>query len=217
MGYHVRTQLPDLSDFKHGFLAVNTIFAGLGPSDFTTRALMSAYLRLAGTACQQYEAGRQLIEWLWRESHGSIPLGAIQAACGFFEACITNMHRATGVMIALKRQKNVQQDVKDILPERVRFTQEPVAARLRTMRNAVHHFEGLILKGKPPDNKPIALTADGLVTTSGKDAVKVIDRLKIGDQEILFDELCQWLREMAECAKALQSYRPASPTAPSEN
>jgi hypothetical protein len=208
MGYYIDVKLPDLSEFKDGFPAVNVLFAGLGPADFKTRALMAAFLRLTGTAIRQYENARAIVQWLHSATHSAIPVGAFHDSSGYFEACITNMHRATQAMLALKRRPDIQMDVKAVLPKKIHFTQDTVEQRVREVRDAVQHFDELIFQGVPSPGVAIVLVADGYEENRGDDTFKVIDRLKIGNYEIRFDELCQWLREMAKCANALRSYGP---------
>lgn len=207
--YYVDVRIPDLSAFRPGFPGhyVRLIFRDNQPQDFRTRALTSTFIQLTETAIWQYENGRELIEEFWiKRDPGSIPIGSFIRASGYFESCITNMHRATECMIAIRGRRYVQQDAKDLLPKPIRFIQEPVAGRLRAMRNAVQHFERQILAGQPPNKVRYILAADGPEIEEGDDKTKLIDRLMIGEIEIEFSELCQWLQEMAKCAGAISNY-----------
>jgi hypothetical protein len=148
--------------------------------------------------------------WITRNP-ASVPIDAFISASGYFEACITNVHRATECMKAIKRRRDVQLDVKQLLPKGIRFIQEPVAGRVRNMRDAIQHFEREILSSSGEVTN-VMLVADGSVIERGEDKVKIINMLKIGDHQIDFCDLSYWLREMAKCAEVISRYRRPTPS-----
>ena len=78
-------------------------------------------------------------------------------------------------------------------------------------RDTLHHVDELIVKGRLQDGQPFALMPDGPETPhpiESNQTIKKIDRIVIGSHEILFVDLCAWLREMANMAAKISKFDP---------
>jgi hypothetical protein len=143
-------------------------------------------------------------------THAAIPLEVHTMASAYFEACLTNMHRAVRCMIKIRSRPDVPADLKSLIPKKPRFTEPRVADRIRDVRDAAQHLEEQVLKGTVPEKTPFMIIAVGQETPVPEEpgqTLKTIDRLQIGTYEIKFSELCAWLQEMGECAEKITNYQ----------
>jgi hypothetical protein len=98
-----------------------------------------------------------------------------------------------------------------MFPDTPHFTKDAIANRIREIRDAIQHMDERVLKGEIPEGTTFMLTATGPVTPvpdsdQPNQTLKKIDRLTIGDTEVLFTELVAWLREMGKCAELISQY-----------
>ena len=112
----------------------------------------------------------------------------------------------------IRSNREVPADLKALFPTKPRFTADVVADRLRGVRDTIQHMEEKVLKAEIPEGTPFMLTATGDETPvhdsdQPNQTLKVIDRLIIGDMQIFFAELAEWLTEMGDCAAVISKYQ----------
>jgi len=206
---YIELELPDLQGFPDGFRDywLNITFTNNPPIAYHIRGIVTNYVRLVEAAMADYRHARLLTHsgWTlttaWGRDHNR--------ACGYFEACLSNMHRAIRFMKRILNHPEIPQTLKNLFSNKPLFTRTSVADRICNIRNAIHHLDEKILKGIIPKDTPFTLMATGLevpVPLEPGQTLKTIDRLRIGHHEILFSEMCAWLLEMACCAEQISIY-----------
>ena len=68
----------------------------------------------------------------------------------------------------------------------------------------------MLLDGRIQEGQLIALLPDGPETahpTESNQTIKTIDRLAIGESELLFIDLVAWLKEMGQFAEKIANYK----------
>ncbi len=208
----VETAMPELTLYPNGFPShwLNILFLGNRPDAFKIHAIVTTYVRLVELAYVHYKHARQQVEAFWNH-HGSLMIGSHNLGATYFEDCINSMHRAVLCMRRIRSFPEVPADLKAIFPDRPTFTTDAVADRIRGIRDAIQHMDERVLKGIIPESTPFMLTASGPEapfpdSSQPNQTLKVIDRLIIGDREVLFSELIAWLHEMGECAERISKY-----------
>jgi hypothetical protein len=206
----IQLEIPELTEFSNGFPShwVNIIFTRNRPDTYQIHAIVTTYVRLVEAAMAEYRQGRLLVHAFWNH-HGSLQMSAHNMAAAYFEACLTNMHRAVQCMIKIRGRRDVPEDLKSLIPKKPRFTEDRIASRIRDVRHAVQHLEEQVLDGTVPERTPFMIQAVGPeapIPEEPGQTLKTIDRLQIGSFEITFSELCSWLREMGQCAEAISRY-----------
>jgi len=208
----VEMKIPALTRFSNGFPTfwLSQLFSGHHSTNFQERAVIATYMRLVEGWCVYYEYGRRHAEGIWREGIG-IPMGGINLTATYFESCITSMHRAVLCMRRIRGGVGREELVR-VFRTKLDFVNDKVANRLRDMRDSIQHTDGQILDGAIPENTPFALTVTGpeVPVADPKQrgqTLKTIDRLVLGDNELLFAELATWLNEMGECAEIISNFK----------
>ena len=155
----------------------------------------------------EYREARPLIHKAWNDD--GMGLRDNIRACAYFEACLTNMHRAVLFMRRILNRPDVPKALKNLFPDKPLFTRSHITDRICNVRNAIQHLDKKVLNGTIPANTPFALRANGPETPIPHEpaqTLKTIDRLQIGSHEIPFSDLCKWLLEMARCAEQISEY-----------
>jgi hypothetical protein len=208
----VEIAIPELTLYPNGFPRhwLNIIFLGNRPDSYKLHAITTTYVRLVEGAYVHYRLARQCVHSLWN-THNSLAIGSHNLSATYFEDCINSMHRAVLCMKGIRGRRDVPADLKGLLPQKPQFTTDAVAHRLRNLRDAIQHMDQLVLKGEIPEGTPFMLMATGPETpvadpNQPKQTRKVIDRLVIGEKELLFADLVRWLHEMGECAEVISNY-----------
>ena len=120
------------------------------------------------------------------------------------------MHRAVLCMTRIRSYREVPADLKALFPDRPLFTTDAVANSIRDIRNTIQHMDDRVVRETTiPKDTPFMLMATGPETPvldQPGQTLKVIDRLTIGSEELLFTELVTWLHEMGECAEVISKY-----------
>lgn len=210
---YVTIEIPEIAEFPNGFQSywAKTLFIGKVSADYKINALASTYMRLVEAALVEYRLARPQLNAFWN-THDSFNLSAMHRAISHFETCLTNMHRAISCFVRFRRRPEVPDELRATLnKEKPEFIAARVSDRLREMRNAIHHLEERVADGTIGEGESFVLAPDGIETphpTEPGQTDKVIDRLKIGSQEILFSELAGWLTEMARFAEKISTYEP---------
>jgi hypothetical protein len=208
---HVEIRIPELTKYPNGFPEhwLKTLFLDKGPNTYQARALMSTYIRLVEGAYAHYGTARSHVYTFWN-THTGIAIGSVNLSSTYFEDCINCMHRAVLCITGIRGNKQIPADVKKVLSSRPRFATGAVANRIRAMRHAVQHMDERVLQGKIVEGSLFAIAANGPEVPAEELGVgqtrKIIDRLIMGDQEIMFSELSEWLAEMGDCAELISKY-----------
>ena len=208
----VNVDIPEITQFANGFPRhwMNVFLLGNRPDEYRAHAVVTTYVRVVEGAFIHYALARENVNRFWN-THTSIAIGNHNLSSTYFEDCITLMHRAALCMTRIRgRKATVPADLKELFPNRPRFTADQVRGRLRRVRDAIQHMDEQVANGEIPQNTPFQLTAGGPETPvpdQPGQTLKVIDRLTIGDQTVLFTELVEWLIEMGQCAETISNYR----------
>jgi hypothetical protein len=208
----VEVNIPELTKYTNGFPShwMNITFLGNRPDAYKIHAIVTTYVRLVEGALVHYSQARLHVLRLWN-THTAIAIGSHNLSATYFEDCINSMHRATLCMRRVRSNREVPANLKALFPIKPRFTADAVADRLRGVRDTIQHMEEKVLKAEIPEGTPFMLTATGderPVPDSDQpnQTLKVIDRLIIGDKQIFFSELAEWLTEMGDCAEVISNY-----------
>jgi hypothetical protein len=202
-------EIPDLSELKtfYGEHYLNITFLGNRVGNFQVASLISAFVRLTEASIHQYQSGRAHVETFWN-THQSIAMSAILLGSSYFESCLVSVHRGIEHMNKIRNRADVPDDLKALLPRRLRFIEADAAARIKEFRDTIQHLDEKVLNGEVPEGTYAAVMATGPITPTGDgNELKRIDRLSIGTKELEFSHLAEWLREMSECAVGISKYR----------
>lgn len=210
----VKIEIPELTLYPNGFPLYwgSSIFlTGNRARDYQVTAILSTYIRLVEAAFIQYKEARRLILKVW-SNHSAIEIGAANHSATNFENCITSMHRSVLCMQKIRGIRAVPDDIKALFPKRPVFAIDTVANRLRDIRNTIQHLDDQVLNGTIPSGAPFTFLATGpespvLESDQPGQTLKVIDRLAIGSNELLFSDIFNWLKEMGDCAEKISQHR----------
>jgi hypothetical protein len=209
----VEIAIPELTQYPNGFPShwMNIIFLGNRPDDYKSHAIITTYVRLVEGAYVHYRNARQLVQAVWN-NHGAIAIGSHNLSSIYFEDCINSMHRAVLCMKGIRHNREVPEGLRSMFPDTPHFTKDAIANRIRGIRDVIQHMDARVLKGQIPEGTTFMLTATGPETpvpesNQPNQTLKRIDRLAIGDAEVLFTELVAWLREMGKCAESISKYK----------
>lgn len=193
---------------------LRSIFIRSASTRFEINALTSTYVRLVSAALVEYEEGSKRLREFW-STHTSVNLSAMNRSISHFESCIFNANRATNCFRRLRGDRMRDPIALALRQQKFHFSQAEIADRIREMRNEIHHLEDSVLDGLITQGQDFALKADGPEVphpTESNQTVKTIDRLVIGNHEILFSELVQWLEEMTVAVSMITEVLPNSST-----
>jgi hypothetical protein len=213
---HFELKLSELPEFPDGFpdYWLNILFRN-NPStvSYQVRAVITTYVRLVEAATTEYREARSLIHKAWNDD--GMGLRDNIRACAYFEACLSNMHRAVLFMRRIRNHHDVPDELKNKFKSEPQFIGPGIAEQICNVRHAIQHLDDRLLepfkRRRPPipENAPFALRANGPETPIPHDpgqTLKTIDRLQIGSHEIPFSDLCKWLLGMARCAEQISEY-----------
>lgn len=209
---YVILSAPEITDFPNGFISfwAKSIFVGSISSNYQINALASTYIRLVEAALIEYQLGTIKLQEFW-DDNKSINMSAVNRSISHYESCISNMHRATNCYLRLRKHRNPDALCMTLKIEKPSFTTDAVSNQIRIFRNEIHHLEQMVIDGRFVEGDPIALKPDGPVTphpTEFDQSIKTIDRLVIGQRELLFSNLTIWLKEMGYCAQKISNFNP---------
>jgi hypothetical protein len=209
----VEIAIPELTEYPSGFPGhwMNITFLGNRPDEYKIHAIVTTYVRLVEGAYVHYGNARRLVQAFW-DNHKAIAIGSHNLSAIYFEDCINSMHRAVLCMKRIRRNPEVPEGLKNMFPDTPHFTKDAIANRIRGIRDAIQHMDELVLKGQIPEGTAFMLMATGPETpvpdsNQPNQTLKRIDRLTIGDAEVLFTELVAWLHEMGKCAESISKYK----------
>lgn len=208
---YIEFDVPEISEYASGFPQywLKIVFIQSPSTQYQINALTSTYVRLVEAAIVEYHAGAAKLKEFWN-THTSFNLGAMHRSMSHFEACISDMHRATN---CFRRLRGGQDPLCAVLrTEKAQFANDTVADVFRAIRNEIHHLEGSVMDGTIRDGQPFALHPDGLEKphpTEPGQTIKTIDRLVIGSHEVLLRDLATWLKEMGRFATIIAEFLPS--------
>lgn len=219
---HMSIEVPELTEYPKGFPSfwVKTLFIGSVSQDFQVNALASTYVRLVEAAFVEYRLGHSKLKEFW-DTHDAINLAAMHRCIAHFESCLSDMLRAINCYGRLRRNKNQDPLALALNVKHAAFSAAGVADQIRHMRNAIHHLDQDLMKGRLQEGQGVALRPDGPERphpTEPHQTIKTIDRLTIAGRELLFSDLASCLREMGNIAERIANHdsRAARPPASDE-
>lgn len=201
-------RIPEIAEFPNGFphLYLNLIFQGSPSEDRVVNAVAYGYVRLVENALFEYRSGKEVFEG-YATPKGGWSFQAIGRFVSCFENCITSMHRAILFYRVLRRRND---PLAIALNEtRPGFNADAIADRLRTMRHAIQHADDRLRNNEIEEGRPTALAPSGPAKEDSDhqgQEVRIFDRLTLGTEVIMFEELALWLREMAQKADLIASF-----------
>ena len=122
-----KLNLPELSEYPDGFPDYwLNIQLRNNPStvSYKGRAVITTYVRLVEAAMTEYSEGQSLeLHKAWNED--GMGLRDNIRACAYFEACLSNMHRAVRFMIGIRSSRDVPRALKDLFPASASIHEAP--------------------------------------------------------------------------------------------
>lgn len=211
---YMEFDLPDLSESADGVPQywMKTLLIQSPSSRYQINALTSTYVRLVEAALIEYQLGAAKLREFW-DTHMSFNLGAMHRSMSHFETCLSNLYRATNCFRRLRHDRGQDPISLESSHEKAIFATDPVSDRFRLVRNEIHHLEEMVMDGRISEGQPFGLKPDGPEVshpTEPNQTIKTIDRLVIGEREVRFSELSDWLTEMVKNAKRISDYLPNS-------
>jgi hypothetical protein len=215
---HISIEVPEIAEYSQGFSQfwLKSLFIQSVSTNYQINALSSTYIRLVEASLVKYQLGTDKLREFWG-THISLNLGAAHRAISHYESCLSDMYRAVNCYRRLRRHRSQDGLAVMLNKEKPAFATDAVTDRFRLMRNEIHHLEALVVKGEIQEGQPFALMPDGPERphpTEPNQTVKSIDRLIIGQQEVTFAELAEWLREMGRSAEKIATFDPNSNLSP---
>lgn len=210
----IEFNIPDLGDAAKGVPQywAKSLFIQTASDRYQINALTSTYIRLVEAAIIEYQFGAVKLKEFW-DTHSSMNLSAMHRSISHFEACISNIYRATNCFRRLRRDREHDPIAKVLGEHRPAFAKDAFYDKFRLIRNDIHHLEEMVLEGRIAEGQSFALKPDGVEvdhpTNSGQ-TIKTINKLVIGGREVLFTELHQCLIEMMKFAEIIAEQLPAS-------
>lgn len=192
---------------------IRYLFVSSPSQDRTVNALASTYMRLVEAAIIEYRLASVALREVWSD-HSAVQLHKMHRAISHFESCVTNMHRAISTYRRLRNHPARDSLSATLVEPKPEFVSDKVAAPIRNARDAIHHLEGMLMGGEIRNDAPIALLPTGPEVSHPSvtgQTIKTIDRLTIGDHELLFREIARSLGEMEVMAIKIAQFDPRTP------
>ena len=218
---YVVIDAPAIDGYPLGFSQfwARAFFAQSVSADYQIFALASTYVRVVESALIEYRLGQERLREFW-ETGDTFKLSAAHRAITHFETCLSNMYRATNCFRRLRRHRVKDPLSLELNKHRPAFASDPIAKRFNQLRHEVHHMEELVTNGQLKQGQQFVLGPTGPEVahpTEPNQTIKTIDRLAIGEHELLFNELAAWLQEMKAIADKIANFvPPAYPSPPPE-
>ena len=179
--------MPDLSGLNSKTsltLLLNRTFAGGGPKDSRSYALVMNFIRVVDVLVTEYESAREsLTEFVNTPNNVISPL---LVATGSFELCITTMVRAINL------GRRVRKDIR--IARKMAVLSDVVWGRVNDMRNAIEHIDGQIANNTWVPGEPVCLIVKN-------------DRLELIGKEIEYSELAGWITQLQKLSENLAHYK----------
>lgn len=171
MTEEMRFDPPTLPPLKKvsGIFAMKRFFQGVGPPNSAVFGMVVNYVKLV----DQVAAAYPLVERALKDfaaSHGTLQWGLIMTACTQFEICIDGIHRALDFRDAISEWDVTPDDLKELLVIESEIVPKSVVEKMRRLRNAIHHTEDKIMRGKIAEGEAYTMypTKEGVELGSEK-------------------------------------------------
>jgi hypothetical protein len=191
----MKLDIPDISHLTRssGHFMLAKVFMGAGPKGVESSGLAMNFLRLTDLAITEYTSGREASLEFW-QSNEEFRLGSALRAAAHFEVCIDALKRAINHLKAMKGSPRVPQDFKDLFPRGLKLLTGEVEGKVTAMRHAIQHLEERIEHGEISEGQSLAL-------------LPMSDALELGDIEIRYRDLAEWLAEAHRLAQIVADYQ----------
>lgn len=183
-------EMPDLSGLNSKAsltLILNRMFAGGGPKDAKSYALVMNFVRVVDKLVVEYEGARtSLINFVNTPNNVVSPLLVATGEC---ESCISTMIRAVNLGRRIRRDPYGPQ-----LARQIPVLANGIWSRVNDMRNAIEHIDSQIANSIWVPGEPVCLFLKN-------------DRLKLIGEEIQYSELADWITQLHQLAEQLAQYK----------
>lgn len=191
-----RCDMPDLSELQPAVtlsLILHRMFAGGGPTNPKSFALVANLVRIVDALVRDYEYARlSLTRYVNTPNEVISPLFE---AISYSEECITNLLRAIRMARRI-RSDEYGPPIDKYLP----VLHDNVASRVTELRNAIEHVDGALIDGTWSEADP-----NCLITRD--------DRLELYGKEILYVELAKWITALHTIAVKLAQFKKTNDSA----
>lgn len=211
----IELQIAPLTRHADGFPGywTKTTFISRPFETYEGHAILSNFVRLVDGVGRSYRNAKALTEivyapnsgWRSSESHAAV----LQ-----FDCCIIWMHRAICCWRRARVLPNPPKKIAAVLMVKRAFSSGKNADLIRAMRDSLTHIESKVINGRVPTNTPYCPFATGPeipapTEKNFQQTKKIIDRLVVGKDEILFTQLVALIEEMGDCAASIADAIPS--------
>ena len=166
---------------------LNRAFAGGGPSEQKSYALLMNFVRIVDKLVADYERTRaNLIDYVNTPNNVMAPLIYATNNC---ESCITTMIRAIRLGRRIRRDPNGPQ-----IAKKISVLSDSVWNKLNSMRIAIEHIDDQIVNNTWAPGQPVCLIIKN-------------DRLEVVSEEITYVELANWVQQLNDLAGKLALHK----------
>jgi hypothetical protein len=146
-------EMPILSDINSQIsitLVLNRMFAGGGPKDPKSYALVMNFIRIVDKLVVEYEQTRAaLTEFI---STPNEVISPIMYATNYCESCISTLIRAINLGRRIRRDPNGPE-----IARKIAVLSDSVCSRVKAMKNAIEHIDEKIIKNTWTPGEPLCL------------------------------------------------------------
>ena len=132
--------LPRLNSKTSLTLLLNRVFAGGGPKDPKSYALVMNFIRVVDVLVTEYESARESLAKFVNTPNDVI--SPLLVATGSFELCITTMVRAVNLGRRIRRGRRGP-----TISKKMSVLSDTVWERVNGMRNAIEHIDSELANG----------------------------------------------------------------------
>ena len=183
-------EMPDLSSLNSKTsltLLLNRVFAGGGPKDPKSYALVMNFIRVVDVLVTEYESARESLAKFVNTPNDVI--SPLLVVTGSFELCITTMVRAINLGRRIRRDRRGP-----TISRKMSALSDAVWERVNGMRNAIEHIDSELANGSWVPGEPVCLLLKN-------------NRLELAGREILYSELAGWITQLQQLSEELAQYK----------
>jgi len=183
-------EMPDLSGLKSKAvltLILNRMFAGGGPKNSKSYALVMNFVRIVDKLITEYDETRaSFTEFVNTPNNVILPLFVATGEC---ESCITTIVRSINLVRRIRRDHTGPQ-----IAQKIPALSDGVWSRLNGMRNAIEHIDTQIANNTRVPGEPVCLLLKN-------------DRLELIGEVIEYKDLADWIRQLQQLSEQLAQYK----------
>jgi hypothetical protein len=179
--------MPSLShlDSKNSLNALlNMFFGGRGISGHPGQGLLTSCVRVTDKTVLEYEAAREALT-LWISTPNNV-MSPLFRTIDHLETCIESLHRVSLFADRLRRLDSAPSIDKTKVPR------EAERQQIRRARDAIQHADRDIMAG-----------ATGAPTGRSVALLPMEDRLEVGMDEVLYEDLARWIEQYHDLVREL--------------